>query len=149
MYLTPIQGLQANSKRVVQSARMNQPCSNTKGLIINNLNKFVVRHFEYQALSGLIPVFTRTRAQFRLVLVKTGRRPSLTPALRLGLVGTRPTGALALMSQQPVCERTRSGRHEVVHVIYCQSLTTILTLMLLYAPADILVVCSFTFVSLP
>ena len=25
-------------------------------------------------------------------------------ALRLGLVGTRPTGALALMSQQPVCE---------------------------------------------
>jgi len=44
-----------------------------------------------------IPVFTRTRAQFRLVLVKTGIRPSLTPALRLGLVGTRPTGALALM----------------------------------------------------
>ena len=40
-------------------------------------------------------------------------RPSLTPSLRLGLVGTRPTGALALMAQQ----------HEVVHVIYCQSLT--------------------------
>ena len=38
-------------------------------------------------------------------------RPSLTPALRLGLVGTRPTGALALMAQQ----------HEVVLVIYCQS----------------------------
>ena len=33
------------------------------------------------------------------------------------------TGALALMAQQPVCELTRSGRHEVVHVIYCQSLT--------------------------
>src|SRR3989338_332687 len=82
------------------------------GLTINNLNKFVVRHFEDQALSGLIPVFTRTRAQFRLVLVKTGIRPSLTPALRLGLVGTLPTGALALMAQQ----------HEVVHVIYCPSL---------------------------
>jgi len=36
----------------------------------------------------------------------------LTPALRLGLVGTRHTGALALMARQ----------HEVVHVIYCQSL---------------------------
>ncbi len=36
----------------------------------------------------------------------------LTPALRLGLVDTRHTGALALMAQQ----------HEVVHVIYCQSL---------------------------
>jgi len=55
-------------------------------------------------------------------------RPSLTPALRLGLVGTRPTGALALMAmaQQPVCERTRSGRHEVVHVIYCQSLNAMI-----------------------
>src|SRR3972149_3981119 len=90
-------------------------------LTINNLNKFVVRHFEDQALSGLKSVFTRTRAQFRLVLVKTGIRPSLTPALRLGLVDTRHTWALALMAQQPVCERTRSGRHEVVHVIYCQS----------------------------
>src|SRR4030067_2200292 len=86
----------------------------TEGLTINNLNKFVVRYFEDQALSGLIPVFTRTRAPFRLVLVKTGIRPSLTPALRLGLVGTRHTGALALMAQQ----------HEVVHVIYCQSLIT-------------------------
>src|SRR3989339_1492100 len=84
----------------------------TEGLTINNLNKFLVRYFEDQALSGLIPVFTRTRAQFRLVLVKTGIRPLLTPALRLGLVGTRPTGALALMAQQ----------HEVVHVICCQSL---------------------------
>jgi len=37
----------------------------------------------------------------------------LTPDLRLGLVGTRPTGDLALMSQQ----------HEVVNVIYCQSLS--------------------------
>ena len=54
-------------------------------MTINNLNRFVVLHFEDQALSGLIPVFTRTRAQFRLVLVKTGIRPSLTPALRLGL----------------------------------------------------------------
>ncbi|OHC00034.1 MAG: hypothetical protein A2Z58_00365 [Planctomycetes bacterium RIFCSPHIGHO2_12_42_15] len=44
--------------------------------------------------------------------MKTGIRPSLTPALRLGLVGTLPTGALALMAQQ----------HEVVHVIYCPSL---------------------------
>jgi len=34
------------------------------------------------------------------------------PTLRLGLVGTRHTRALALMAQQ----------HEVVHVIYCQSL---------------------------
>ena len=83
----------------------------TEGLTINNLNKFLVRYFEDQALSGLIPVFTRTRAQFRLVLVKTGIRPLLTPALRLGLVGTRHAGALALMAQQ----------HGVVHVIYCQS----------------------------
>ena len=36
----------------------------------------------------------------------------LTPALRLGLVGTRPSGALALMAQQ----------YEIVRVIYCQSL---------------------------
>ena len=40
-------------------------------------------------------------------------------------MGTRHTGALALMAQQPVCERTRSGRYEVVHVIYCQSLSPI------------------------
>ena len=85
----------------------------TKGLTINNLNKFVVQHFEDQTLSGLIPVFTRTRARFILVLVKTGITPSLTPALRLGLVGIRHTGALALMAQQ----------REVVHVIYCQSLS--------------------------
>ena len=49
----------------------------------------------------------------------------LTPALRLGLVGTQHTWALALMAQQPVCERTRSGRREVVRVIYCQSLAVI------------------------
>src|SRR3972149_5736568 len=30
-----------------------------------------------------------------------------------------------MMTQQPVCERTRSGRYEVVHVIYCQSLSPI------------------------
>ena len=36
-------------------------------------------------------------------------------ALRLGLVDTCPTGALALMAQQ----------HEVVHVIYCQSRSTL------------------------
>ena len=35
------------------------------------------------------------------------------PTIRLGLVGTRHTGALALMAQQ----------REVVYVIYCQSLT--------------------------
>ena len=40
-------------------------------------------------------------------------------------MGTRHTGALALMAHQPVCERTRSGRYEVVHVIYCQSLSPI------------------------
>ena len=33
------------------------------------------------------------------------------PTLRLGLVDTPHTGALALMAQQ----------HEVVHIIYCQS----------------------------
>ena len=54
----------------------------------------------------------RAKAQFRLRrdLSRTIRL-SLTPALRLGLVDTRHTGALALMAQQ----------HEVVHVIYCQS----------------------------
>ena len=100
-------------------------------LTMNNLNlqrrpdgsSVFVCHFKDQALPRLIPVFTKTKDQFRLVLVKTGIRPSLTPALRLGLVGTHPTGALAMMAQQPVCERTRSGKHEVVHVIYCQSLT--------------------------
>jgi len=52
------------------------------------------------------------KAQFRLrrELSRT-IRPLLTPALRLGLVGTRTTGALAMMAQQ----------HDVVHVIYCQS----------------------------
>ena len=55
-------------------------------MTINNLNKFVDQQ-------GTV----RAKAQFRLVLVKTGIRPSLTPALRLGLAGTRPTGALALM----------------------------------------------------
>jgi len=56
----------------------------------------------------------RAKAQFRLrrELSRT-IRPSLTPALRLGLVGIRHTGALALMAQQ----------HEVVLVIYCQSLS--------------------------
>ncbi len=54
----------------------------------------------------------RAKAQFRLrrELSRTIRLP-LTPALRLGLVDTPHTGALALMAQQ----------HEVVHVIYCQS----------------------------
>jgi len=41
---------------------------------------------------------------------------SLTPALRLGLVGTRHTGALALMAQQ----------HGVIHVIYCKSVASII-----------------------
>ncbi|HHT9108931.1 MAG TPA: hypothetical protein ACFYD9_09830 [Candidatus Wunengus sp. YC64] len=61
----------------------------------------------------------RAEAQLRLRrdLSRT-IKPSLTPALRLGLVGIRHTGALAPMAQQ----------HEVVHVIYCQSLTVILTL---------------------
>jgi len=69
----------------------------------------------------------RAKAQFKLrrELSRT-IRPSLTPALRLGLVGTRPTGALALMAQQPVYEWIRLGRHEVVHVIYCLSLGAIL-----------------------
>ena len=40
-------------------------------------------------------------------------------------MGTRHIGALALMAQQPVCEWARSGRYEVVHVIYCQSLSPI------------------------
>ena len=49
-------------------------------------------------------------------------------ALRLGLVGTRSTGALALMAQQ----------HEVVHVIYCQSLTGALReIMLLNSPFSV------------
>jgi len=68
-----------------------------KGLTINNLNKFVARHFEDRALSGLKP---------------NSDKIVTTPALRLGLVGTCHTGALALMTQQ----------HEVVHVIYCQFL---------------------------
>ena len=72
----------------------------------------------------------RAKAQFRLrrersseltpktqsndkTVTSTGSVQALTPALRLGLVGTCPTGALALMAQQ----------HEVVHVIYCQSLS--------------------------
>ena len=93
------------------------------GLTINNLNLWrrpdgssvLVRHFEDQALrqTQYSTSAVRAKAQFRLrrELSRT-IRPSLTPALRLGLVGTRPTGALALIAQQ----------HEVVHVIYCQSL---------------------------
>ena len=67
-----------------------------------------IRHFD-RLSTGTV----RAKAQFRLVLVKTGIRLSLTPALRLGLVSTRPAGALAQIAQQ----------HEVVHVIYCQSLS--------------------------
>ena len=72
-------------------------------------NTLKIRHFD-RLSTGTV----RAKAQFRLrrELSRT-IRPSLTPALRLGLVGTRHTGALALMAQQ----------HEVVHVIYCQSLT--------------------------
>ncbi len=56
----------------------------------------------------------RAEAQFRLrrELSRT-IRPPLTPALRLGLVGTRHTGALALMTPQ----------HEVVHFIYADQET--------------------------
>src|SRR3990170_5800602 len=93
------------------------------GLTINNLNLWrrpdgssvLVRHFEDQALrqSQYSTSAVRAKAQFRLrrELSRT-IRPSLTPALRLGLVGTRHTGALALMALQ----------HKVVHVIHCQSL---------------------------
>ena len=64
-------------------------------MTINNQNKFVVRHFEDQALSGLKPNSDKT---------------VINPSLKAGgLVGTLPAGALALMAQQ----------HEVVHVIYC------------------------------
>src|SRR3989339_225311 len=87
------------------------------GLTINNLNLWrrpdgssvLVRHFEDQALrqTQYSTSAVRAKAQFRLrrELSRT-IRPSLTPALRLGLVGTRPTGALALMAQQ----------HEVIHI---------------------------------
>src|SRR3989304_4842698 len=76
-------------------------------------NTLKIRHFD-RLSTGTV----RAKAQFRLrrELSRT-IRPSLTPALRLGLVSTRPTGALALMAQQ----------HEVVHVIYCQSLRRIST----------------------
>jgi len=55
-----------------------------------------IRHFD-RLSTGTI----RAKAQFRLrrELSRT-IRSSLTPALRLGLVGTRHTGALAPMAQQ-------------------------------------------------
>ena len=80
-------------------------------MIINNLKSLSdtlkIRHFDRLSTSAV-----RAKAQFRLrrELSRTIRL-SLTPSLRLGLVDTRHTGALALMAQQ----------HEVVHVIYCQS----------------------------
>ncbi|HHT9145711.1 MAG TPA: hypothetical protein ACFYD4_08550, partial [Candidatus Wunengus sp. YC61] len=67
-----------------------------------------VRHFEDQALSGLKP---------------NSDKIVTTPALRLGLVGTRLTRALALMAQQ----------HEVVHVVYCQSLILHICIFIRYA----------------
>ena len=118
-------------------------------MTVNNLNKFVVRHFEkirrFDRLSTSAvranprfhedksPIQTRpresgdktvTNPSLKAGVIRCVEAGRLTPALRLGLVGTRHTWALALMTQQPVCKRTRSsGRHEVVHVIYCQSLT--------------------------
>src|SRR3989337_3566068 len=67
--------------------------------------------------SGLKPrygVYPLTPA-LRLGLTHLPPTRLITPALRLGLVGTRPTETLALMAQQ----------HEVVHVIYCQSLSVL------------------------
>ncbi|MBI2469742.1 MAG: hypothetical protein HYV59_00660 [Planctomycetes bacterium] len=76
------------------------------GLTINNLNKFVIRYFEDQVLSGLKPNSDKTVTN---------------PALRLGLVSTHHTWTLVLMALQ----------REVVHGIYCQSLRRILTLTLI------------------
>ena len=69
----------------------------TMGLTVNNLNKLLVRHFEDQAVSGLKPNSDKTVTN---------------PSLKAGVSGYTSSGALALMSQQ----------HEVVHVVYCQSL---------------------------
>ena len=56
------------------------------GMTIYNLNKFVVRHFEDQALSGLKPNSDKTVTN---------------PSLKAGVSGYTPyTGALALMAQQ-------------------------------------------------
>ena len=69
--------------------------NDSNGLTINNLNKFVVRH-----LDRLSTCPVRANAQFRLRRgAQSNVRPSLTPALRLGLVCTRRTMALARMAQ--------------------------------------------------
>src|SRR3972149_7756860 len=62
----------------------------TEGLTINNLNKFVVRHFEDQALSGLKPNSDKTVINPSLKAGVSLPAPThlITPALRLGLVGT-------------------------------------------------------------
>src|SRR3989304_1944597 len=75
---------------------------------IDNKYSLLVRHFEDQALSGLKPNSDKTVTN---------------PSLKAGVSRYTSYRALALMAQQPVCGRHRSSRHEVVHVIYCQSLS--------------------------
>src|SRR3989339_1466207 len=68
------------------------------GLTINNLNKYVVRHFEDQALSGLKPNSDKTVTN---------------PSLKAGVSGYTPYRGFSPDGKQ----------HEVVLVIYCQSLS--------------------------
>ena len=51
-----VQACSLNQNISVQSTRLNQ----RRGMTINNLNKFVVRHFEDQTLSGLKPNSDKT-----------------------------------------------------------------------------------------
>ena len=69
----------------------------TKGLTINNLNKFVVQHFEDLALSGLKPNSDKTVTN---------------PSLKAGVSGYTSYRGFSPDGTATV----------VVHVIYCQSL---------------------------
>ena len=73
-------------------------------MTINNLNKFVVRRLKIR--------HCQAKAQFRLRRELSRTIRPINPSLKAGVSGYTSYRALAPMAQQ----------HEVVHVIYCQSL---------------------------
>ena len=90
-------------------------------VLIRHFGKLSTGILKIRRFDRLRTSAVRAKAQFsdKTVTNPPATTCLITPALRLGLKGTRPTGALALTARQPVCERTRSDRHEVVHAIYC------------------------------
>ena len=91
-----------------------------KGLTINNLNKFVVRHFENQALSGLKPIPDPGRGQ-------DSDKTVTNPSLKAGVSGYTSYRGFSPDGTATV----------VVHVIYCQPLRVVRFLLSLTIAAFI------------